>query len=182
MATQAQNLVHLGVTKFLIVGTAGGLATSLDSGDVVLVNAAVRDDGVSHHFLEPARYAHPSPELTSRLRDALTAPDVRFIEGRSWTVAVPFRMTKPELETLVAEDRRCCRDETAALFAVAEALGAQAAAAVTLTDVTTTEGRMKEGWAATRNRSAACWMPPLRASARRGVEPRAGRVTHRLTR
>ena len=149
MATQAQNLVHLGVTRFVIVGTAGGLDPSLGPGDVVLVTAAVRDDGVSHHFLAPARYVEPSAELTGYLRDALARRGVRFVEGKSWTTAIPYRVTKPELETYTREGVLTTEMEASALFAVAIALGAQAAAAVTLTDVTTTDGHVKQDWRAT---------------------------------
>lgn len=54
VGTQIQNLIYLGVRKFVSVGTAGGLVESLQAGQIVLVTSAVRDDGVSQHFLPPA--------------------------------------------------------------------------------------------------------------------------------
>ena len=149
MATQAQNLVHLGVRRFLVVGTAGGLVQHLEPGTIVVVTGAVRDDGVSQHFLAPTRYAEPSGELTSRLRDALARMGAPFVDGKSWTTAIPFRMTRPEIEEYTAEGVVATEMEAAALFAVANALGAEAAAAVTLAGITTKDGPVREDWQAT---------------------------------
>jgi uridine phosphorylase len=148
MATQLQNLIHLGVCRFASVGTAGAITDSLDPGQVVVLSAAVRDEGVSHHFLPPARYADPDPDLTDKLRTAITARGLEPRTGRSWTTAIPFRMTATEIEEYAADDVLTVEMEGAALFAVAGALGASAASAVVVTDVTTTAGRIREDWKA----------------------------------
>ena len=54
-----ENLVALGVERFVSMGTAGGLQPGQAFGDVVVCTAAVRDEGVSHHYVPPARWAHP---------------------------------------------------------------------------------------------------------------------------
>ena len=66
-----ENLVALGVERFVSMGTAGGLQPGQAFGDVVVCTAAVRDEGVSHHYVPPARWAHPDAELTARLADEL---------------------------------------------------------------------------------------------------------------
>ena len=148
MATQLQNLIHLGVGRFASVGTAGAITESIDPGQVVVLSAAVRDEGVSHHFLPPARYAEADPDLTERLRAAIADCGYETLTGRTWTTAVPFRMTADEIEEYAADDVLTTEMEAAALFAVASVLGARAASAVVVTDVTTTAGRIREDWKA----------------------------------
>lgn len=148
MATQLQNLVHLGVRRFASIGTAGAIVDWIDPGQVVVLSAAVRDEGVSHHFLPAARYADADPGLTERLRAAIAERGHQPLVGRTWTTAVPFRMTAAEIEEYAADDVLTTELEAAALFAVAAALRASAASAVVVTDVTTTAGRIREDWKA----------------------------------
>jgi uridine phosphorylase len=134
---EMENLEFLGCRRFVSIGIAGSLDPSLHVGDLVLLTSAVRDDGLSQHYLEPARYAHPSAALTARLRDALTAAGVTFVEGSTWTTPTPNRATAPEIETFRAEGVRTVEMEAAALFAVGEAIGVDVASAVVVSDEVT---------------------------------------------
>jgi uridine phosphorylase len=148
VGTQIQNLIYLGVRKFASIGTAGGLVESLEPGQIVLVTSAVRDDGVSQHFLPPARYIEPDELLTDRLRQALAVRLARAVEGRTWTVAVPYRMTAQEIREYTSEGVITTEMEAAAVFAIARAQRAESASAVVVTDVTTPAGRVREDWRA----------------------------------
>jgi uridine phosphorylase len=67
-----EQLAALGTTAMISVGTAGSLQRDLVPGDLVLCEAAVRDEGVSHHYLPPARLAcesgHPARSASRFLR------------------------------------------------------------------------------------------------------------------
>jgi uridine phosphorylase len=106
----------------------------------VLLTTALRDDGLSQHYLEPARYAHPSAGLTARVRDTLTDAGESFVEGATWTTPTPNRATAPEIETFRAEGVRTVEMEAAALFAVGEAIGVEVASAVVVSDEVTPTG------------------------------------------
>src|SRR5215475_2904895 len=60
-----QAVIHLeefigwGVRRFISIGTGGSLQKNLRAGDLVLCERAIRDEGSSHHYLPPSRYAHP---------------------------------------------------------------------------------------------------------------------------
>jgi uridine phosphorylase len=149
LATQMLNQIHLGVRRFIGIGTAGAIVDTLAPGDVVVITDAVRDEGVSHHLLPPARYVAADTALTAAL-----VPDAA--RGKTWTVAIPFVMTSRELEEYADEGVVSVELEAAALFAVAAARRAQAASAVVITDVTTPEGRIAEDW-----RAAAPRLPEL---------------------
>ena len=51
--------------SFFSIGIAGSIDASLHVGDLVLLTSALRDDGLSQHYLAPARYATPSSALTA---------------------------------------------------------------------------------------------------------------------
>jgi uridine phosphorylase len=166
MVTQMQNLAHLGTRRFAIVGTAGAITTSLAAGDTVLVEKALRDDGVSQHFLAPAPYVCSTGPLTNELAGVLPYA----LRGSSWTVAVPFRMTAVELDTYAADGVVAVEMEAAALFAVAEYLGVDSAVVVVITTVTTTEGNT-EDWPASTEPLLAAFDEVVAVMSSRGSWP-----------
>lgn len=134
VTTILEELIGLGVRRFISVGTAGALAKALRIGDVVVCERAIRDEGVSHHYLPPARYAHSSPHLTRQLDHALRQAGISPTHGASWTIDTPYRETVEEARHYQAEGVLCVEMEAAALFAVAEHRDVQMAAAFAMSD------------------------------------------------
>lgn len=129
-----EEFIEWGVPRFISVGTAGGLQESLRIGDLVLCERAIRDEGCSHHYLKPSKYAYASPQLTERTREALRSRGLKFTSGTSWSIDAPYRET-------IAEVRRYRRDgvlavdmEAAALFAVAAFRRVQVASLFSISD------------------------------------------------
>jgi len=115
-----EHLVVLGVTRFVSLGTAGGLQAQHRPGDVVLASEAVRDEGTSYHYLPGDVPALPDGALLARLGDALTAADVAHATGSTWTIDAPYRETQAEVARYRAEGVLAVEMEAAALFAVAQ--------------------------------------------------------------
>ena len=118
-----EELVELGATRFVSLGFAGALSSDLDFDDVVVCSKALRDEGVSHHYLAPARYSFPSPTLSAQLLRALSADGEPVSEGPSWTIDAIFRETIAEATAYRDEGILTVEMEAAALFAVGEVLG-----------------------------------------------------------
>ena len=137
---ELENLEYLGCRRFLSIGIAGSLDPTLRIGDLVLLTSALRDDGLSQHYLAPARYATPSVALTEQLRAALTAAGETFVEGSTWTSPTANRATAAEVAAYSAEGVRTVEMEAAALFAVGEAVGVEVASAVVVSDEVTPDG------------------------------------------
>jgi uridine phosphorylase len=144
IVTQMQNLAYLGTSRFVIVGAAGSIRADVLPGATVIPTQAVRDDGISQHYLPPSQFATPSAALTDRLRGSL--PEA--VVGATWTVPVPYRLTARELEIHSANGVVAVEMEAAALFAVGEAIGVDAAAVLVISDVTTPNEHV-EDWPAT---------------------------------
>ena len=61
-----QELADAGVRTFLRFGTAGAMKPGIGDGDLVIAEAAVRDDGVTQQLLPPEYPAVSSPRRCSR--------------------------------------------------------------------------------------------------------------------
>lgn len=133
-------LVAMGVRRFVSVGTCGAIAPGLRIGDLVVCTGAVRDEGVSHHYLpDPATPALPDPALTERFTDALAAGGPPVLRGPTWTTDAPFRETRAEIEHYQSQGVLTVEMEAAALFAVAAHRGVEIAAGFVVSDVLGTE-------------------------------------------
>jgi uridine phosphorylase len=137
---ELENLRFLGCSRFVSIGIAGALDPALRVGDLVLLTSALRDDGLSQHYLEAGRFATPSAALTAQLGSALTAAGETFVEGATWTTPTPNRSTAAEVAAYRADGIRTGEMEAAALFAVGEALDVEVASAVVVSDEVTPDG------------------------------------------
>jgi uridine phosphorylase len=129
-----EELATLGAASFISTGIAGALPVELNFGDVVLINAALRDEGLSHHYLPPERYAYPSASLTARLRGVLVERETTVHEGASWTVDAIFRETLGEATAYRDEGVLCVEMEASALFVVGTVRRVEVASLVTISD------------------------------------------------
>lgn len=129
-----EEFIAWGVQRFVSVGTAGSLQKDLHVGDLVLCERAIRDEGSSHHYLSPSRYAHPSSALTDRVREALKARRMKFASGTSWTIDTPYRETIAEARRYQKQGVLTVEMEAAALFAVGKYRKAQVAALMSISD------------------------------------------------
>jgi uridine phosphorylase len=129
-----EELIALGAREFISIGTAGCLQPRCEFGQVVVCSGAIRDEGVSHHYLATDKFAWPSKDLTARLSDALAAHGNRPEAGLAWTIDAPYRETVAEARSYQADGVVCVEMEAAALFTVAARRGVALAAAFAISD------------------------------------------------
>jgi uridine phosphorylase len=130
-----EQLIALGVPKILLVGTAGALQEGMEAGDVVLCDRAIRDEGLSHHYSAPSKYAFPSRDLVDRLGDGLHRAQIPHRCGTSWTTDAPYRETVVEAELYRDQGVLTVEMEAAAAFTVADHRQTEAAAVLAVSDV-----------------------------------------------
>lgn len=120
-----QELITAGVRTLIRVGTCGALADGIEDGDLVVADACVRDDGVTHQMV-PATYpAAASAEVVLALVAA--ASDRRAHRGIVWTKAAFYRGVLPvDFETYRSIGVVAVEMELAALLVVAAMRGARA--------------------------------------------------------
>lgn len=82
-----QELADAGVRTILRFGTAGAMKAGIGDGDLVIAEAAVRDDGVTHQLLPPEYPAISSPEAVLALQRAAREANAPHHRGIVWTRA-----------------------------------------------------------------------------------------------
>jgi uridine phosphorylase len=133
---QFELLIALGVTQCISIGTAGGLQPGVRAGQLTVCTAAVRDEGVSHHYTaDSSPLAWPSPELTERFAAELAERGANIAHGPTWTTDAPFRETRAEVAHYQAQGVLTVEMEAAALFAIGAARGVAVAAGFVVSDV-----------------------------------------------
>lgn len=95
-AMHAEELIALGCKRIVNIGGAGGLQPDLGPGAIAVCSAAVRDEGVSHHYIPAARYARPSQALTERLEKEIRDRELPYRVGPTWTIDAVYRETVAE--------------------------------------------------------------------------------------
>ena len=130
-----EDFIALGTSKFISIGTAGGLQKTCRVGDIVLCERAIRDEGVSHHYVPPGKYAHASPELTKRMANEFARRGVTYGTGCAWTIDTPYRETAEEARHYQQEGVVCVEMEAAALFSVATCRSVQVSSAFVISDL-----------------------------------------------
>lgn len=129
-----EELIAFGVKKFISVGTAGTLRKGVSIGDLMLCERAIRDEGTSHHYLKPSKYAYPSRRITAEIRAALRAVGLDFFTGTTWTIDAPYRETVAEVRKYQKEGVSTVEMEASALFAAAQVRRVPIGAMFTISD------------------------------------------------
>lgn len=113
----------LGVTTFVACGGAGALNPSLDLGQVMIVDSAVRDEGTSFHYAVPSRVISAQPRGVAVAQRVLAALDVPHFTGRVWTTDAIFRETRSRVQRRIEEHCHMVDMEASALMALASYRG-----------------------------------------------------------
>lgn len=115
-----EEAIAFGCEKFIVCGGCGVLDKEMAVGNLIVVNSAIRDEGVSYHYMEPGREitAHPVP--VKALRSLLDERNLPFISGKTWTTDAPYRETASTIERRRVEGCVTVEMEAASLMAVAQ--------------------------------------------------------------
>ncbi|NIQ04604.1 MAG: nucleoside phosphorylase [Candidatus Korarchaeota archaeon] len=134
-AVLMDELGALGVKRFLILGFAGSLQPEIELRDVVVCDKAIRDDGVSHHYVEPAKFAYPSRSLMDTILKRLQVHEIPVHVGGSWTISTPYRETVEEVKHYQKAGMLTVEMEAATLFAIAQYRKLEASAIFIISDL-----------------------------------------------
>ena len=132
--TLLEELISFGVKRFISIGTAGTLQRDLGIGDIVVCDSAIRDEGTSHHYAKPSKFAYASKQLTAKIKSALNQKGIQYASGTSWTIDAPYRETVAEARRYQHEGILTVEMEASALFAIAEYRKIQIGSIFTISD------------------------------------------------
>lgn len=115
-----EEVIAFGCRKFIVCGGCGVLEKSLGVGHLVVVTGAIRDEGVSYHYLPAGREVKANHLAITTLINLLMNRNLPFQVGKTWTTDAPYRETQAKIAKRREEGCLTVEMEAAALFAVAE--------------------------------------------------------------
>ncbi len=115
-----EEVISLGGRKFIACGGCGVLHPEIAAGHPVVLTAAVRDEGVSYHYLPPAREVAAHPDAVAALEGVLRERGIPYLLGKAWTTDAIYRETPERRALRMAEGCDVVEMEAAAFFAVAQ--------------------------------------------------------------
>ncbi|MFK5884101.1 MAG: nucleoside phosphorylase [Candidatus Izemoplasma sp.] len=114
-----EELIALGVKKTIACGSSG-LIGNFDKKNILLVSKAIRDEGLSYHYLEPSLYVETDKELNTEVKNQFQKRNILFEEGITWTTDAFYRETKSRIEIRKQEGAVAVEMECAGLAAVSK--------------------------------------------------------------
>ncbi len=118
-----EKMIAAGVKKFVAVSGCGALTTSLNPGDIVVLETAVRDEGTSYHYLPPSREVKASPAAINAVCRSLETRGVPFRLAKTWSTDAIYRETPARRKNRLSDGCLVVEMEAAALYAVAQFRG-----------------------------------------------------------
>ena len=115
-----EEVIALGCRKFMACGGCGVLEKELAVGNLVVVSGAVRDEGVSYHYLPPGREVVANEAAVKALAATLSGRGIPYRVGKTWTTDAPYRETPNKIARRKAEGCLTVEMESAGLLAVAQ--------------------------------------------------------------
>jgi uridine phosphorylase len=115
-----EEVIAFGCRKFIACGGCGVLAQDIAVGHLIVVSGAIRDEGLSYHYLPPAQEVSANGAALKALAETLSRRGVRYRTGKTWTTDVPYRETAGKITLRKAQGCLAVEMESAGLMAVAQ--------------------------------------------------------------
>jgi len=120
VAATMEEVIALGGRKFIACGGAGVLKKEIEAGYLIVPDTAVRDEGVSYHYLPPSRELKVKRRAFNAIVNTLNDHGVKYIIGKTWTTSAFYRETPERVKLRRSEGCIAVEMECAAFIAVAE--------------------------------------------------------------
>lgn len=143
IASLVEELSAFGVREFCLWGYLGGISGNLSVGDLVIARAALREEGVSHHYLEDDEDIIRSDWACEWSSNAACK---EFSAGTVWSCDALYRETREKLAECRKSGVLGVEMEVASLYAVCRAKGLRAAAFLAVSDLFREDGTWIPGF------------------------------------
>lgn len=138
-AIAVEELAQIGITHLIRVGTSGGMQLNVSAGDIVIAQAAIRQEGTSKEYVPVEFPAVADLELTYALQKAATelgytnhtgvvhCKDSFYGQHNPERMPVSYELLN-KWEAWIKAGTLCSEMETASLYTVSSVLGLKASA------------------------------------------------------
>jgi len=115
-----EEAIAFGCRKFIACGGCGVLEKDIAVGHLIVVSGAVRDEGVSYHYLPPGREVVANETAVDALVKTMSERGVPYRVGKTWTTDAPYRETVKKINRRREEGCLTVEMESASLIAVSQ--------------------------------------------------------------
>lgn len=136
----------MGITRVMFCGGGGVLDKSIEVGQLLVVDGAIRDEGFSYHYIEPSRYIFTNPETTEKITQYLESSSISYMRGLTWTTDAIFRETADRIAQRKKEGAKIVEMEQAGCIAVAQFRGFEYGALIYGGDDVSQDEWSNRGW------------------------------------
>lgn len=96
-ASLMEEISIFGINEFIAIGSAGCFNPEIKD-KLVLIEKAIRDEGVSYHYIKPSTYVETNKQLNFELEQYLRKNDFKYIKATTWTNDAYYRETTQKIE------------------------------------------------------------------------------------
>ncbi|MGD8845460.1 MAG: nucleoside phosphorylase [Desulfobacteraceae bacterium] len=130
-----ETLQAWGVRTIIFLGWCGSISSCLHSGDILVPDSAVVDEGTSLHYGQhTGAVVQPHEHLCDSLHRIVRQRDMALCKGRVWTTDGVFRETPAQIRKYQAQGAVAVEMELSALFSAAQFYGLSLAALLIVSD------------------------------------------------
>lgn len=115
-----EEAIALGVEKVMFCGGAGSLTKEGTCGKYVIVNSAIRDEGMSYHYKAPSREIRADQRIVDIIRKYFDENNYDYIVGKTWTTDAFYRETTDKIALRKQEGAMIVEMEQAGLLAISQ--------------------------------------------------------------
>ncbi len=143
IASLIEELSAFGVREFCLWGYLGGISPGISVGDIVIATGALRDEGVSYHYIDDGEdtvYSEWAQEWSLH-------PNCKeFGTGIVWSCDAIYRETRQKLDTCRRKGVLGVEMEVASFYAVCQAKGLKGVAFLVVSDLFKDDGTWVPGF------------------------------------
>ena len=130
-----ETLIAWGVTRIVFMGWCGAISKDVHTGDMIVPNGALVDEGTSLHYLRKGMdIVQPSNLILGKTRQIVKSERVTFHEGLVWTTDAVFRETREAVLSFQEKGILAVEMELSALLSVGMFHGVDVGALLVVSD------------------------------------------------
>ena len=119
-AGMLEEIIAAGCRYFVFLGCCGVLRHDIADGHIIVPTAAVRDEGLSYHYVPAAEEIELGERSIRAMREAMETLRLPYVEAKTWTTDAIYRETRQKVKAMRDRGCVCVEMECASLAAVAQ--------------------------------------------------------------
>ncbi len=140
------NFIAMGAKHIMFCGGGGVLRPDLAVGKFIVIDSAIRDEGLSYHYIKPSRDIKANPHVLKTITSYLDKEKIDYVKGKTWTTDAFYRETKDKILMRKQEGALLVEMEQSAMMAVSEFRGVEYGAIIYSGDDVSKETWDHRGW------------------------------------